>query len=1191
MKKLISLLLLILLFVGFGLSANTIIDDFEDEDISEYSGDTGSFSVTSGAAQKGSFGLEVVGSGGPAINHRISSSSGLNYYPKEGDTLKYYINSENPSDVSRSGVVINRKDNNNKIFAGLKGENLGVESMVGGTWDGSSQTTAIASANTWYYVKIDWTSDSYKASLHDLDGNKLGETSLANTQSWSSEETGWILTHSNYASPVVNFDTSQKLVPNQPPVIENQEILWNDVGSSDLRKVNYSISDPDGLDIASHSSIPSGSEETFTNSTYTLTGVNHQFDYLAEITDFAGVSDSVETNFTLSDLGYREDDYSHSLGTQRVNLSANIENLGAPANYSLSLSNPDSYSSIIQGTSWAGNLTTGETVSRTGVWEGDWITGVYQRSFSKYQSASFDHDEDTQVLVNRTELVADNEQSVEFTDVNVSSVCSQTGSTNVLPGNSVSVTTDCNRPTFEVDFIDTLVGSQKQDLSKAADLQTQYLEKVKNVSETGGYSWSSVTIFAPSIDGSCSDCSNREKDINAGEQISETYHSSSDWITGETENDVRTIGENSSGSHDLGTQYILNETELIVENTQAFSFTDVVLTGRCENTASGDIAPGTVQVTDNCSTVERSGDWITGETVSSFEKYASSEFDHSEDKQRLVNRTQLTVDNQKSFEFTEVNISSRCSNTGLTDVGPGTEVTATTNCSTPAFTVDFIHQSISDLVQDDSYNHNLSSQSVVREKQLSETGGYNWSSVNVSSPEMPGSCEYCGQRKLDVEANSTTSTFYNSTGDWVQEQIHNTSYEAGQVIYGGGIEKRFNATQQVYTNNTRSGVGFDVDFTEAISQGLSNCRLVNNTVQSVPAGHSGNHSFVKSCNPGQEVGYTPVQKTDLGGKYKYNLTSEVEVLSELTSEQEHWIGIPQTRLDKWEDRDPGDTDAYVDGQSSEVRVEQGVVNGTEYVFIVVSDEFGQSSLHTGEHTATLIYTEGGDSSTGTRSPGQIGDPIGEVEGEDYSWGLYNVRSQEQEEVGFSIAGVPGRQFERRLAVRNKGDQPVTLELECVSQGEACDWVETSVDRIQLDTQDNSVSYFDVSGRVPTTAEADDTYRFSIRVSDPSFEESNPSTSGSKSADFVVSISPFFGTVIENIQKLLSWRDIEPPEWAPSSGQSISYPFAALPLFSSISMYALLGLLQRRYSLKVSNYDEIGKFAVAFLVFLVVTGIA
>lgn len=682
-------------------------------------------------------------------------------------------------------------------------------------------------------------------------------------------------------------------------------------------------------------------------------------------------------------------------------------------------------------TSAEGVVQPGSSVSNIAGWEGDWITGLQQRSFSKYQSSTYDHSEDSQRLVNRTELVADNALSLEFSNMDISSVCSQTSSTNVLAGDSVSVTTDCNRPTFEVDFIDTEVGEENQDRSRTSSLQTQYLQRKKNVSETGGYGWSSVAIYPPSIDGTCSDCSDRERDISADQQITEVYHSSGDWI----------------------------------------------------------------------------------------------------------------------------------------------------------------NQSTSALLADSSYSHDLDSQGVAKEKQLIESGGYNWSGINVSSPELPGSCENCGQRKLDVEANSTTSTFYNSTGDWIQEKIHNTSYGSGQVIYGGGIEKRFNASQQVYTNNTRSGVGFDVDFTEAVSQGFSNCRLVNDTVQNVAAGHSGNNSFIKSCNPGQEVSYTPVQKTDLGEQYKYNLTSEVEVFSELSSEQEHWIGIPQTRLDKWEERNPGDTEAYVDGQSSEVRVEQGVVNGTEYVFIVVSDEFGDSSLHTGEHTATLIYTEGEESSTDTGSPGQIGDPIGEVEGEDYSWGLYNVRSQEQEDVGFSIAGVPGRQFERRLAVRNTGDQPVTLELECVSQGEACDWVETSVDRIQLDTQDNSVSYFDVSGRVPTTAEADDTYRFSVRASDPSFEESTPSTSGSESADFVVSISPFFGTVIENIQKLLSWRDVEPPEWAPPVAESFSYPFAALPVISSISIYGLLGLLQRRYSVEVSNYDEIGKFTVAFLVFLVVTGIA
>ncbi len=513
--------------------------------------------------------------------------------------------------------------------------------------------------------------------------------------------------------------------------------------------------------------------------------------------------------------------------------------------------------------------------------------------------------------------------------------------------------------------------------------------------------------------------------------------------------------------------------------------------------------------------------------------------------------------------------------------------------SSDPFTANFT-VSNSGLKDDPGYTGNLSSQLVVQTLNITNKAGAELNYRQVFNPPSRGENLTKTEIKGKVQPDSTVSNTAEWKGDWIQEQTYNTSFGSGQVVYGGGIQERFNATQNIYTNNTQSSVDFDIDFTEAVSTGFSSCQLVNDTVQPVAAGHAGNHSFVKSCNPGKEISYIPVQKTDLGDKYRYNLTTRVEVFSELTSEQEHWIGIPQARLDKWPERNPDDTEAYVDGQSSEVRVEQGVVNDTEYVFIVVSDEFGSSSLHTGEHTASLIYTEGGDSSSGTGSsgsPGQIGDPIEEVEGEDYSWDLYNVRSQEQENVGFSIAGVPGREFERRLAVRNTGDQPFTLELECVSQGDACDWVETSVDKIRLDTQDNTVSYFDVNGRVPTTAEPDDTYRFSIRVSDPSFDESTPSTSGSASADFVVSISPFFGSVIEGIRNLLSWKEWTPPEWAPSGAKSIPYPFAALPLLSSIAVYGLLGLVQRQFSWEVSQYDEIGKFIVALLVFVVVTGLA
>lgn len=69
-------------------SVITTIDDFEDGDIAEYSDETGSYAVTTTSPLNGSYRLEgTTPTGGGGVT--IRSTSGLNYYPAQGDTFRY----------------------------------------------------------------------------------------------------------------------------------------------------------------------------------------------------------------------------------------------------------------------------------------------------------------------------------------------------------------------------------------------------------------------------------------------------------------------------------------------------------------------------------------------------------------------------------------------------------------------------------------------------------------------------------------------------------------------------------------------------------------------------------------------------------------------------------------------------------------------------------------------------------------------------------------------------------------------------------------------------------------------------------------------------------------------------------------------------------------------------------------------
>lgn len=69
-----------------GSSDTTTIDDFEDADIVEYSGDTGNFTVDSQLVETGSYALRTTTN----WRQNIRSTSGLPNYPQKGQVFEWY---------------------------------------------------------------------------------------------------------------------------------------------------------------------------------------------------------------------------------------------------------------------------------------------------------------------------------------------------------------------------------------------------------------------------------------------------------------------------------------------------------------------------------------------------------------------------------------------------------------------------------------------------------------------------------------------------------------------------------------------------------------------------------------------------------------------------------------------------------------------------------------------------------------------------------------------------------------------------------------------------------------------------------------------------------------------------------------------------------------------------------------------
>jgi hypothetical protein len=178
-----------------GSTGPVVIDDFEDNGISEYSGDTGDFSVVSSDTYQGSYSLEPTTDG---TLYDIYSESGLGNYPEPGDTFRFNLKSQ--ASLNESGSEKFRfewaVDDSAGYSYGLEHrQTLGQFALVtedSGSFDftaTSSQDLSVES-DEWLEYEITWGEDTITATLIDSDGNALGSLSMDRGLSEANEGTG-----------------------------------------------------------------------------------------------------------------------------------------------------------------------------------------------------------------------------------------------------------------------------------------------------------------------------------------------------------------------------------------------------------------------------------------------------------------------------------------------------------------------------------------------------------------------------------------------------------------------------------------------------------------------------------------------------------------------------------------------------------------------------------------------------------------------------------------------------------------------------------------------------------------------------------------------------------------------------------------------------------------------------------------
>jgi hypothetical protein len=174
-----------------GDSSTTVVDDFEDGDLSEYGFDRGSSgaSVVSSPTHSGSYALEYTGTNVEAI-----STSGLNAYPAAGDTFSFHVRGSGGTEktnltygvqdhANRYFVRVNVADDNFKLY---KWESNSTPGPLG------SQTSGFTlSQDAWYRVEVQWSTDgTHTVTLLDASGNQLAQISGSDS-TWTSGGVGY----------------------------------------------------------------------------------------------------------------------------------------------------------------------------------------------------------------------------------------------------------------------------------------------------------------------------------------------------------------------------------------------------------------------------------------------------------------------------------------------------------------------------------------------------------------------------------------------------------------------------------------------------------------------------------------------------------------------------------------------------------------------------------------------------------------------------------------------------------------------------------------------------------------------------------------------------------------------------------------------------------------------------------------
>lgn len=167
-----------------------VIDDFEDNDIAEYGGETGAFSVVTSPVYNGSYAIQ--GTGG--ANYYISDTGTLQH-PEPGDTFEYYTRCSSTN--WRGGMLFATQSEDSTPGGYMPHINWGNSDMVLGKDSAEPHKNILATkaitvaSGEWYRVETSWGGDGTIAVTTERLSNGSTWSLSVSDSTYTSGGIGW----------------------------------------------------------------------------------------------------------------------------------------------------------------------------------------------------------------------------------------------------------------------------------------------------------------------------------------------------------------------------------------------------------------------------------------------------------------------------------------------------------------------------------------------------------------------------------------------------------------------------------------------------------------------------------------------------------------------------------------------------------------------------------------------------------------------------------------------------------------------------------------------------------------------------------------------------------------------------------------------------------------------------------------